>query len=212
MFTDVSTYRELHPGFEQTSFMNGRDRVLLHKVAKNVPLKRHRHTHAQFGYNFWGEYEFVVDDVAFNVQQGSRYLLNGLTHHAAYATTDYYSMDYKFIASGDLSNRASFDPVGERFDVCGGKGVDIEMESFHFELTNDRASRVVRILPIGTVPVRLQMDAGKINLAVTSRACEFIANNRPMVLEAMRIYKFDPVDELNIQFGDSKSEILVLSI
>jgi hypothetical protein len=34
MFTDVSTYRELHPGFEQSSFIDGRNRILLHRVKK----------------------------------------------------------------------------------------------------------------------------------------------------------------------------------
>lgn len=211
MFTDVSVHRELHPGFEQSSFINGRDRILLHRVEENVPLKRHRHMHAQFGYNFWGSYEFIVEDVAFNVRPGSRYLLDGLTHHSACAITQYYSMDYKFISNNGLSSRASFDPIGIRSDVHGNK-VDIELEYFYFDLMDNRVSRAVRILPINSGQVTLQFDKTKVNLAVTSESIELLANNRHSMLEAMHIYKFDPAADLTLQFGDMKSEMIIISI
>lgn len=211
MFTDVSSYRELHPGFEQSSFMLGRNRVLLHKVAENVPLRKHRHMHAQFGYNFWGKYEFMTENAVFNVQPGSRYLLDGLTHHAANATTEYYSMDYKFISNNDLPHRAAFDPVGVRCDILG-KNTNIELEYFNFDLKDNNTSKVIRIMPVLPGRITLQLDKRKTNLAVTGRATVFRANDFSVELKSMHIYKLDPVGELTLHFDELQSELLILCI
>ncbi len=212
MFTDVAIRRELHPGFEQAAFMEGRNRILLHKVMKDVPLKRHRHNHAQFGYNFWGTYLFTAENSAFNVKSGSRYLLSGLTHHAAYATTDYYSMDYKFISGSELPNAALFDPIG-RYTTSNQESTNnVEVEHFKFNLSNNAISSIIRVLSNKENTFRLKMDQAKTNFLISGSKTQVYCNDMSAHLEIMRIYKISPIDHMTLKFTDNSTEILILSI
>jgi hypothetical protein len=119
-------------------------------------------------------------------------------------------MDYKFISGSSFQNRAAFDLTGIRSDIRG-KDNNIELESFQFNLQDNRISEVTRVLPILPGAVTLQFKHNKTNLAVTSNTIELQANNTFAVLRPMQIYKLQ-INRINIQFSDLKSELLFISI
>jgi len=211
MLDDISIYRELVPGFHQVSFISGRTRVLLHRVEQGVPLKKHRHKQAQFGYNFSGHYEFPVDDMLFHVQPRSKYLLSGLIYHSAISTTEYYSIDVKFMPDRPFSHKAIFDHPGDKPSHIRLHG-DSDAEAFHFDLENHESIDLSIIRAGGTGTARISLSPRNTNLLIASRDGELSLNEQNTLLQAMHIYRLKPMDLLNLDFIASDTEIVVISI
>ena len=101
MLTIVSKKTERKKGFFQ-AYYRDKDhavQILLHRCLSGIVLDRHKHRSLQFGYNFYGDYDFFIGNDLVHIADGDSYLINSLIEHEAYASTEYYSIDIKFHGS-----------------------------------------------------------------------------------------------------------------
>ncbi len=98
MIKIVSNKIERKKNFFQSKYKN-KDKqiyILLHYCREGVLLDKHKHKMLQFGYNFYGKYEFKIDNNLVYIKNEDTYIINENIEHEAEAITDYYSIDIKF--------------------------------------------------------------------------------------------------------------------
>ena len=98
MLKVVSKKIERKKGFLQAQYRDKKFavQILLHHCMPGVVLDRHKHQSLQYGYNFYGKYDFGIGNDLVHIGDGNSYLINGLVEHEALAHTEYYSIDIKF--------------------------------------------------------------------------------------------------------------------
>ena len=110
MLTIVSKKIERKKGFSQ-AYYRDKDhavQILLHRCLSVVVLDRHKHQSLQFGYNFCGNYDFLIGNDLVLISDGDSYLINSLIEHEAFANTEYYSIDIKF--HGNMNHAKVINP------------------------------------------------------------------------------------------------------
>ena len=98
MIKIVSDKIERKENFFQSRYKN-KDKqiyILLHYCLQGVLLDKHKHKMLQFGYNFYGEYEFKIGNNVIYIKNKDNYIINENIEHEAKAISDYYSLDIKF--------------------------------------------------------------------------------------------------------------------
>lgn len=209
MLKEVSTTTEPRSGFTQSSYKKNQTHstVLLFDVKKGTVLPSHKHDVHQFGYTFYGEYDFVIGGKRYLTVGRDSYHIESGIYHSIVANTDCYAMDFKYMGSGRLASPLSLNIIKDVVDCTGARRGEIRF--------SEAASGSVRTM-------LLQGDAnysftpaahGLEQLLVVSRNAEVIVNGHSVQLERMKIYKVaEELTSLDITIFGNGAEAFLYEI
>lgn len=209
MLHDVSKTKELRPGFVQAVYkkQGARAIVLLFDVKKGAELPRHSHPECQFGYTFFGDYDFVIDDANYPASAGKSYLIDGNVPHSAVALSDYYSLDFKYVTASPLVSSVSMQvvepgadrdgrPLGEvRFDDVSGQTRVVQLaDQIDYRLPSP---------PTAVLRERILVVSGETAVVINGKTCQ---------AEAMNIYRLEAPGELHLKVAGSGAQAFLFEI
>ncbi|HEY4541467.1 MAG TPA: hypothetical protein VIG66_03725 [Noviherbaspirillum sp.] len=208
MLAEVSVKNEMRPGFLQASYKkaNAPTIVLLFNVKKDVVLPNHKHGQHQFGYTFFGEYDFLIDGTRYLAVGRDSYHIEGGIYHAAVANSDYYSMDFKYIGKEGLDAPVAFNPIVPSADAKGNPLGEV--------FFNEESQGRVRTMQLrGAVeytfpPIRSGLERA---LVVSAKTTVWI-DSKPALLEPMKIYRIESTEKLNLKIEGDENEAFLYEI
>jgi len=202
--TDVSQQRIRKEGILCSSVAINKNMILLHKVDKDVVLDKHNHPHAQFGYCFYGNFDFEVEGNCHSVGKGHSYLLSGGVYHAAVATTDYYSVDVKvMLESGTLSQQE----VSDVFECA------VENKNYILKKAIVGSTLVQNINYLQSVAVDIEIEINRNHYFAVSAPCllRFEGVLSDFYMEPMKIYQLE-VDKTQFSITADTHDVEVMLI
>jgi len=187
MILEISKTLERKTGFLQSKFIDKKFNIqfLLHFCKKNITLEKHKHKHLQFGYNFYGEYEFIIENDLIYIEKNSNYLLNSYIPHEAYALSNYYSLDIKFY--GNIFYKKI---INSPF--------------------NNKISLKTNNAQINLLKIMKKSQIKKNTLIITSTETKIILNNSIINIFPMKIYKINNNSTLTLS-NNFTGELLAIN-
>jgi hypothetical protein len=209
MLSEISTTREIRPGFIQAVYKKRGERaiVLLFRVARGAELPEHSHPERQFGYTFQGEYDFVIDHTSHLALGGHSYLIEAHVLHSAVALTDYYSLDFKYRGAKPLPAPVVFDVIRPSRDANGQRIGEV-----YFDSTRGNLRAVVLRAGVDYRLPALPPEASRERVLAMSAAASVTIQNRPTMAEAMKIYRVEESDALDIRIDTPGTEAFLFEI
>jgi len=138
-----------------------------------------------------------VGDSIFSVKDDSRYLLKDLVYHSAVATTDYYSLDLKFISKKPLEVESHFDITGCYLNSSPDIGSLIK-KKFDFHTSSDECIHVIRIGLGQDTEILQRFNQDKIQLLVAGSRSVVKVQNSQYILSPMVIYRIRAKDYIRV--------------
>lgn len=209
MIEVVSKTTELRPGFVQSHYKktNSRAIVLLFDVKQGAQLPSHKHPECQFGYTFSGEYDFVINGVKHVSRAKHNYLMDAWIEHSAVATTDYYSMDFKFVASSRPEKPASFDLISVVTDMQGTPRGEVMFGN------NDGSAHVTQLFGDRTYRLPALPAAGlRERILVVSDDSDATINGSDVHVKRMEICRIADAGPLDIGLRGARREAFLFEI
>ncbi|KKO19086.1 MAG: AraC family ligand binding domain-containing protein [Candidatus Brocadia sp.] len=193
----------IRDGFTQSSLSLGKKIILLFNVLKDSNLPLHSHSHIQFGYNFYGAYDFFIDGKKYNAKPSQSYLINSKISHSAIATSDYYSLDFKYLGN-PLEKVCQFD-VFEK---------EISNEECKFQKIHLENTIILKYTPIKEI-VQLKLTSGDKErfFVVVKKRCQIKINVSSAELLPMNIYEINSSNhDINFELFKEGDEIFLFII
>lgn len=203
---DITKTTILKEGAVRALAIYGKTMVLLFEMKEGATVETHHHPHAQMGYVFHGTFEFETPANRYDNIPGDAYIIKEKAPHKVIATSDFYSMDIKYMGTTGQLEEIKYDVLQEierskDYVLCE---VVLDQNKVYKFVSYSAESR----LAIHVCPFK------KYCLAVSDK-CEVVQANSslPILLEPMRIYAYDPaLGDITMKVLTEEVEIFIFEV
>ncbi|QNU66250.1 hypothetical protein EHE19_015390 [Ruminiclostridium herbifermentans] len=201
MIREVSDEKIVKEGFYQAFYKEENFEILLSKINKGVLLDAHKHEHEQFGFCFWGKFNFIVENTSYDIEKNTSYLIDKNLEHSANSDEDFFALDFKYIDK----DKVKISPLSS---IISGKKIKIN----DVTLGKHKLFRVMS-----------QEEAASITIDKSSNFDFFLVTEKQIAiwnagkeinLYPMKIYKLEGCtnEDFDLRINNPDEEMLIIQI